>query len=74
MTEYQIRIKGQIDRNLSEWFGGLAITHMSDGDTLLIGTIVDQAALHGVLARCRDLGITLISFNPAPDELLKIHP
>ena len=63
-AEYQIRVKGHLDPKLSAWFGGLAIAHTGDGDTLLIGTIIDQAALHGILVRCRDLGLTLISVNP----------
>jgi hypothetical protein len=67
-TPYQIRVKGQLDPQLSAWFDGFAITHTPDGDTLLTGTVVDQAALHGLLARCRDLGVTLISVNPLSDQ------
>jgi hypothetical protein len=66
--KYQIRVKGELDPRLSEWFGGLAIAHTPNGDTLLTGTVLDQAALHGVLSRCRDLGVTLISVNPLPSE------
>jgi hypothetical protein len=61
---YRIKVKGQLDPKLSEWFGNFAISHTPDGDTLLTGIVIDQAALHGVLARCRDLGVTLISINP----------
>ena len=46
------------------WFDGLAITQTAEGDTLLTGPVVDQAALHGVLKKVRDLGLTLISVNP----------
>ncbi len=61
---YEFRIKGQIDPQLSAWLNELQITHTPDGDSLLSGPVIDQAALHGLLARCRDLGLTLISFNP----------
>lgn len=67
-TAYQIRIKGQLDPQLSNWFEGFAIMHTPDGDTLLTGVVADQAALHGVLARYRDLGVTLISINPISTE------
>jgi hypothetical protein len=63
-SRYQIRLRGQLDPKLSVWFGEFVITHTPDGDTLLTGEIVDQAALHGVFIRCRDLGMTLISVNP----------
>ena len=58
---YQIRIKGHVGREWTEWFGGLAITLEDDGDTLLTGPVVDQAALHGVLRQVRDLGMPLLS-------------
>jgi hypothetical protein len=67
-TAYQIRVKGQLDPRLSSWFCDFAILHLPNGDTLLTGSIIDQAGLYGVLARCRDLGVTLISINPLPDE------
>ncbi len=60
---YQIRIKGQLGRQWTNWFGGLAITLEDNGDTLLTGPVVDQAALHGVLKKVRDLGMPLISVN-----------
>ncbi len=60
---YQIRIKGQLGRQWTDWFEGLAITLEEDGDTLLTGPVVDQAALHGLLKKVRDLGVTLISVN-----------
>ena len=58
---YQIRIKGHLGPEWSDWFGGLSITLEDNGDTLLTGPVVDQAALHGVLRKVRDLGILLVS-------------
>ena len=58
---YQIRIKGHLGPQWRDWFGGLAITLEDDGDTLLTGPVVDQAALHGLLRKVRDLGMPLIS-------------
>ncbi len=58
---YQIRLKGHLSEEWSDWFGGLSITLEEDGNTLLIGPVVDQAALHGLLRRVRDLGLPLLS-------------
>lgn len=58
---YQIRLKGHLGRGWSDWFGGMAITLEDNGDTLLTGPVVDQAALHGLLRKVRDLGLPLIS-------------
>ena len=58
---YQIRIKGHLSPHWAEWFGGMTITREDNGDTLLTGPVVDQAALHGLLRKVRDLGIPLIS-------------
>jgi hypothetical protein len=60
---YEIRLKGHLDDRWAEWFEGLTITLEDNGDTLLTGPVVDQAALHGLLKRVRDLGITLVSVN-----------
>jgi len=60
---YQIRIKGHLGRQWTDWFGGLTITLEDNGDTLLTGSVVDQAALHGVLKKVRDLGMPLVSVN-----------
>ena len=58
---YQIRIEGHLGPQWTEWFGGMTITPEDDGDTLLTGPVEDQAALHGLLRKVRDLGIPLIS-------------
>ncbi len=60
---YQIRIKGHLDSLWKDWFEGLAIILEEDGNTLLSGPLIDQAALHGVLKKVRDLGMILISVN-----------
>ena len=60
---YQIRIKGHLGRQWTEWFGGLTITLEDNGDTLITGLVVDQAALHGLLRKVRDLGVPLLSVN-----------
>ena len=60
---YQIRIKGHLGCEWTDWFGGLAITLEDNGDTLLTGPVVDQAALHGVLRKVRDVGMPLLSVN-----------
>lgn len=61
---YHIRIKGHLNRQWSDWFDGLSIMPEDSGDTLLIGPVVDQAALYGILKKVRDLGLALISINP----------
>jgi hypothetical protein len=58
---YQIRIKGHLGRQWTNWFGGLTITLEDNGETLLSGPVVDQAALHGVLRKVRDVAMPLIS-------------
>ncbi len=58
---YQIRVKGHLGPQWRDWFGGLSITLEDNGDTLLTGPVVDQAALHGLLRKVRDLGMPLIS-------------
>jgi hypothetical protein len=60
---YQIRLKGHLDREWADWFGGLTITLEEDGDTLLSGLVADQAALHSLLRKVRDLGMPLLSVN-----------
>ena len=66
---YQIRIKGHLGRQWTDWFGGLTITLEDNGDTFLTGPVVDQAALHGLLKKVRDLGLPLISvMGKEPDQ------
>ncbi len=57
---YQIRIKGQLDSQWSDWFSGMTIS-LDNGDTLMTGQVIDQAALHGLLKKVRDLGMPLVS-------------
>jgi hypothetical protein len=61
---YQIRIKGHLGREWTNWFEGLTITALNNGETLLTGPVIDQAALHGVLRKVRDLGTPLLSVSP----------
>ena len=65
---YQIRIKGQLSRKWASWFEGLTITLEEDGDTLLTGPVTDQAALHGLLKKVRDLGMPLVSVSPVEPD------
>ena len=60
---YEIRLKGHLDAKWADWFDGLTITRADNGETLLSGAVVDQAALHGVLRKVRDLGLPLVSVN-----------
>lgn len=72
---YQIRTKGRISDRWSDWFEGVTLVHDADGTTVICCPSVDQAALHGLLSKVRDLGLQLISVNPigtpcvgAPDQ------
>ena len=63
---YQIRVTGHLGREWSDWFDGLSITLEDNGETLLSGPVIDQAALHGLLEKVRDLGMLLLSINQVP--------
>jgi hypothetical protein len=58
---YEIRLKGHLDARWAAWFDGLTLTRDSDGTTIIYGPVTDQAALHGLLQKTRDLGLPLIS-------------
>jgi hypothetical protein len=60
-TVYQIRVRGHLGSQWRDWFGGLTVTLDENGDTLLTGPVLDQAALYGLLKKVRDLGIPLVS-------------
>lgn len=60
MAVYEIRVKGHLDRRWSEWFDGLDISNLQNGEAMLSGNVVDQAALHGTLNKVRDLGLPLV--------------
>jgi hypothetical protein len=60
---YEIKVRGHLNQGWSEWFAGLRLTHLPGDRTLLAGTLPDQAALHGLLERIRDLNLTLISVS-----------
>ena len=60
---YEIRVKGHLDSRWADWFEGLSFTHESDGTTILSGPVVDQAALHGLLRKVRDLGLPLVGVS-----------
>ena len=64
----EIWVRGQIDEHWSEWFEDLALTHTAQGDTILSGVVVDQAALHGLLAKLRDLCLSILSVDAVVTE------
>lgn len=65
---YHIRLEGHLDPRWSEWLDGMAITHLASGETLLSGTLADQTALHGLLAKIRDMNLKLIFVIRNPDS------
>jgi hypothetical protein len=74
---YEIRLTGHLGARWAAWFDGLAVSHESDGTTVLRGVIPDQAALHGVLQRARDLGLPLVSVSrvaAGPSDVPTLDP
>jgi hypothetical protein len=70
---YQIRVEGHLGQEWMDWFDGMTITLEEDGDTLLTGPVMDQAALHGLLKKVRDLGLPLVSVCPVkPNQAYSI--
>ncbi len=65
---YEILVEGILDRDWGEWFDGMEIRQVAEGQTVIAGVVVDQAALHGILAKLRDLNLVLVSVNPESDE------
>jgi hypothetical protein len=65
---YQIIVKGVLDSKWSEWFGGMEVTPQPNGETILTGPVADQAALHGLLQKIRDMGLPLVSVGPVEIE------
>jgi hypothetical protein len=68
-TIYQIRVKGHLDWQWTDWFEGLSVTLQENGETLLTGPVIDQAALYRLLRKVRDLGMPLLSVNPKEDAM-----
>jgi hypothetical protein len=66
MTHYELRVAGHLDQRWSAWFDGWEVSQEPDGTTCLRGEVADQAALHGLLGRVRDLGATLLSVEAIP--------
>lgn len=65
---YEIKIKGKLSQHWAEWLGNMAITYDDKGNTFLIGEVLDQAALHGILLQIRNLGLELISIKPLVED------
>ena len=68
MNNYEIRVEGHLDLEWSEWLDGLTISYDAEGNTVLRGSLVDQAALHGVLMKIRDLAVPLLAVNPVTGD------
>jgi hypothetical protein len=66
MAVYEFRVQGRLDQRWSTWFDGLTISYEGEGITVLCGPLVDQAALHGILIKVRDLALPLLSVNRVP--------
>jgi hypothetical protein len=73
MRQIEIRVKGQIDEHWSEWLDGLTITHTEEDETVLTGSILDQAALYGLISKLRDLGLPLLAMNSVEEVANERH-
>ncbi|MBO0777350.1 MAG: hypothetical protein J2P37_00870 [Ktedonobacteraceae bacterium] len=69
---YQIRIKGHLDCKWADWFAGLSITSLENGETLLTGPVLDQAALHGLLRKVRDVSLPLVAVMQVEPEQAEV--
>lgn len=75
-TRYQITVRGHLDKCWSEWFNGMDIRNLPDGETVLCGPVIDQSALHGLLIKIRDLGLPLVSVHtvqPGQEEAASFY-
>ena len=70
---FEIRLKGHLEARWEQWFDGLTITLEENGNTLLSGPLADQAALHGLLKKVRDLGLTLLSVNSVEQDTKEVR-
>ena len=68
---YEIRLKGHLEARWAAWFDGLSLTQESDGTTVIRGSVIDQAALHGLLSKVRDLGLPLIAVTQVDSKQMK---
>lgn len=71
---YEIRIRGHLDTRWAAWFNGLSLVHDSDGTTLIRGPVADQAALHGLLQKVRDIGLPLVSVKRVGPDRRETRP
>ncbi len=70
---YEIRLKGHLDTRWAAWFDGLSLTHQNDGTTVIDGPVADQAALHGLLQKVRDVGLPLVSVTRVEADQPSAH-
>jgi len=71
LGQYEIRLKGHLEARWATWFGGVILTQESDGTTVIRGPVIDQAALHGLLSKVRDLGLPLIAVTRVDPKQMK---
>jgi hypothetical protein len=71
--QYEVRLKGHLDPRWSAWFDGLILTEDSDGTTVIHGSVIDQAALHGLLQKVRDIGLPLVSVTRVDPNHPAVH-